>query len=272
MNSFSPLLEVRNLNKVYTQHEWFSRRRFQVKALDDVSLAIPQGGTVALVGESGSGKSTLAKCLALLEEPDSGEISFEGRDLLRVDRQALRQIRPQLQLIFQDAASAFNPRLSALEIIVEPLAIQGRGTRTERKKRGLELMEQTGLPPDSAGRRAFEFSGGQRQRLAIARALALEPKFLILDEALSGLDLSIQKQIVSLLLELQARASLTYLLVSHDLGLMAQIADHVAVMYEGKIIEQGSPRDVFDKPEHAHTQALLAAMPVLGNDSAAEDA
>ena len=269
MKPSQPLLEVRNLNKIYVQHRWFPGKRFRVKALDNVSLTIPQGSTLALVGESGSGKSTLAKCCTMLEEPDSGEIYFEGSNLAVMSQQELRQRRPQLQLIFQDAATAFNPRFSAAEIIAEPLVIQRRGSDGKRRKRALELMEQTGLPVEAAGRLASEFSGGQRQRLAIARALTLEPKCLILDEALSGLDLPIQRQIVRLLLELQARASLTYLFISHDLGLMAQIADKVAVMHQGKIVEERTPADLFSKPQHAHTQALLAAMPVLENRTTA---
>jgi len=272
MKPSQSLLEVRNLNKTYVQQRWFSGKRFQVKALDNVSLTIPQGRTFALVGESGSGKSTLAKCLTMLEEPDSGEIYFEGSNLVVMKQHERRRIRPQLQLIFQDAATAFNPRFSAAEIIAEPLVIQRRGSDEERRKRALELMEQTGLPVDAAGRSASEFSGGQRQRLAIARALVLEPRCLVLDEALSGLDLSIQRQIVRLLLELQARASLTYLFISHDLGLMAQIADQVAVMHQGKIVEEQAPLDLFSKPRHPHTQALLAAMPVLENCTTAGDA
>jgi len=272
MKPSQSLLEVRNLSKTYVQRRWLSGKQFQVRALDNVSLTIPQGRTFALVGESGSGKSTLAKCLTMLEEPDSGEIYFESANLVVMNRQELRRTRPQLQLIFQDSASAFNPRFSAAEIITEPLVIQRRGSDEERRKRALELMEQTGLPVDAAGRLASEFSGGQRQRLAIARALALEPKCLVLDEALSGLDLPIQRQIVRLLLELQAQASLTYLFISHDLGLMAQIADQVAVMHRGKIVEEQAPADLFSKPQHAHTQALVAAMPVLEDCATAGDA
>jgi ABC-type glutathione transport system ATPase component len=218
---------------------------------------------MALVGESGSGKSTLARCLALLEQPDSGDIDFDGNNLLRTEPKKLRQLRPQLQLIFQDTATAFNPRFSALEVIIEPLVIQRRGTDGERRRRALDLMERAGLPPDSAHRSALAFSGGQRQRLAIARALAAEPKFLILDETLSGLDLSMQRQILDLLIELQSRAGLAYLFISHDLGLVAQIAGEVAVMFQGKIVEQGPPAELFAKPRHAHTQALVTAMPRL---------
>ena len=263
MKPSQPLVEVRRLNKAYARDAWFSGHRFRVTALENVSLTIPQGDTFALVGESGSGKSTLAKCLVMLEEPDSGDISFEGNNLASMDGRELRHVRPQLQLIFQDAATALNPRFSALDIVMEPLEIQRRGTREKRKKRALELMEQTGLSADSANRSAMEFSGGQRQRLAIARALALEPKFLIFDEAVSGLDLSVQRQIVSLLLDLQSRAALTYLFISHDLALVAQIADRVAVLHDGKIVEEASPKDLFANPQHPHTRALVEATPTL---------
>jgi peptide/nickel transport system ATP-binding protein len=271
MKPSQPFFEVRNLSKTYTQDVWLSGRRFPIKALDDVSLAVRKGSTFALVGASGSGKSTLAKCLVSLEVPDSGSIWFEGRSLFPADRAHLKNTHWRLQLIFQDAATAFNPTFSVLEIIMEPLVIQGRGVREERRRRALDLMQQVELPVAAASRSPFELSGGERQRLAIARALAIEPKVLVLDEALSGLDLPIQKQIVRLLLEIQSRTSLTYLLISHDLGLVADIADHAAVMYEGRIVEEGVPLDLFSKPEHAHTQALVAAAPVLEHCSAAEE-
>lgn len=253
--------EVRNINKSYAQTCWFARRRAGVQALDDVSLAIPSASTFALVGESGSGKSTLAKCMALLEAPDSGEILSEGRNLLALNKRTLTCVRPQIQLIFQDAATAFNPRFSALEIVAEPLTIQNRGSKQERKERALELMEQVGIPAGAARKLPLEFSGGQRQRLALARALTLNPRLLILDEALSGLDLSIHGQMLNLLMELQSLHSLTYLYISHDLGTVGQIADQVAVMHQGKIVEQATPYELFRKPQHPQTQVLIAAMP-----------
>ncbi len=258
-----PLVHVQGLSKRYLQRRWFSREKFLVQALDNVELTIARGCTLALVGESGSGKSTLARCLARLEEPSSGEIWYEGRNLLDLSPQQLLPFRRQIQLIFQDPASALNPRLSAVEIVAEPLAIQQCGTKKERHQRALELMEQVGLPPQWRDRLPLEFSGGQRQRLAIARALALEPKFLILDEALSGLDLSLQAQIVNLLLELQALHSLTYLYISHDLSLVGHIADEVAVMHQGKIVERARTSELFAHPQHPHTRALLAAIPML---------
>src|SRR5260370_3377009 len=179
MKPSQSLLEVRNLNKTYVQRRWLSGKRFQVKALDNVSLTIPQGRTFALVGESGSGKSTLAKCLTMLEEPDSGEIYFEGSNLVVMKQHERRRIRPQLQLIFQDAATAFNPRFSAAEIIAEPLVIQRRGSDEERKKRALDLMAQTGLPVDAAGRSASDFSVGQGKRRRHPLELGLPPRGLL---------------------------------------------------------------------------------------------
>ncbi len=198
-----------------------------VRALDGVDLTIAVGGTTALAGQSGSGKSTLARCLARLERPDAGEIT--GTE--------------SVQLVFQDAAGSLNPRMRAAEIVAEPLAIRGI-PRAERRRRALELMAQCGLSPDSAERFPFEFSGGQRQRLAIARALTLEPELLILDEALSGLDLSIQAQISNLLADLQEARGLTYLHITHDLTLARRVADHIAVMHRGRITECGSARDL----------------------------
>ncbi len=263
----APLLHVQGLSKHYVQHRWFSRDKFLVQAIDNVELTIPSGSTLALVGESGSGKSTLARCLARLEEPSSGEIWFDGRNLLALTARELLPIRQQIQLIFQDPTAALNPRLSAAEVIAEPLDILGRGTKKEQRQRAVELMEQVGLSPQWADRLPLEISGGQRQRLAIARALVLQPKFLILDEALSGLDLSIQAQIVNLLLELQASHSLTYLYISHDLSLIGHLADEVVVMHQGKIVERARTAELFAHPQHQHTRALLAANPALQSEA-----
>ncbi len=257
------LVHIHGLSKHYVQRRWFSRDKFLVQAIDNVELTIPSGSTLALVGESGSGKSTLARCLARLEEPSSGEIWFDGRNLLALSAGELLPVRQQIQLIFQDPTAALNPRLSAAEVIAEPLVILGRGTKKERRQGALELMEQVGLAPQWADRLPLELSGGQRQRLAIARALVLQPKFLILDEALSGLDLSIQAQIVNLLLELQASHSLTYLYISHDLSLIGHLANEVVVMHQGKIVERARTSELFGNPQHPHTRALLAASPTL---------
>ncbi|MBI3670321.1 MAG: ABC transporter ATP-binding protein [Acidobacteria bacterium] len=255
----APLLQVNSLRKSYQQRRWLSRKKYEVAALEGVDLAIARGTTLALVGESGSGKSTLARCLVRLEEPTSGEIWYEGRNLLCVSRAELRDLRRQIQVIFQDPAAALNPRFTAAEIVAEPLAIATHRSKKEQRERALDLMEQVELPRQAADRRAGEFSGGQRQRLAIARALALEPKLLILDEAFSALDLSIQAQIVNLLLDLQAARGLTYLYITHDLSLVGHLADEVAVMFRGQIVERAAPAALLRHPQHPHTRALVAA-------------
>jgi ABC-type glutathione transport system ATPase component len=261
--SSAALVRVANLSKSYVQRRWLSRGQFTVRALEAVDLVIFRGRTLALVGESGSGKSTLARCLVRLEEPTSGEIWFDGRNLLSLGRVELRAARGQIQLIFQDPAAALNPHLTALEIVAEPLVVQGRGRPREQRERALALMEQVGLARQWASRSPAEFSGGQRQRLAIARALALEPWLLILDEALSALDLSVQAQIVNLLLELQASRGLTYLYITHDLSLVPHLADEVAVMQGGTIVERGTPAGLLRRPQHPHSRALVAAVPLL---------
>jgi ABC-type glutathione transport system ATPase component len=225
------LVKARALCKRYVQRAPFSRKKFVIDALTDLDLEIAPGCLTALVGESGSGKSTLASCLGMLEKPDRGEIWFEGSKISLANSRELTALRPKIQMVFQDSAGALNPRFSAAQIIEEPLEIQGRESGPRLRARACELMEEVGLSPDAANRFPLEFSGGQRQRLAIARAIALKPIFLILDESLSGLDLATQAQILNLLLDLQTSHSLTYLLISHDLSLVGQVADFVAVMH-----------------------------------------
>jgi ABC-type glutathione transport system ATPase component len=259
-----PLLEARALRKVYAGSRGRLRGRHEVVALGGVSLAIREGATFALVGESGSGKSTLARCLAALEQPDVGEVHFRGRmlrDLEREDRLALRR---SVQMVFQDSSSALNPRFTAEQIITEPLLIQSIGDPNERRGRAQELMEKVGLDTAMLSRRPAQFSGGQRQRLAIARALVLRPSLLILDEALTGLDLPVQAQILALLRALKNDIGLTYLFISHDLRLMAGIADEIAIMYRGQIVECGIPAEIVEHPQHEHTRALIAAVPGRG--------
>ena len=256
------LVRTRALCKRYGQRGPFSRR-YAVDALIDVELEIASGCMTALVGESGSGKSTLASCLGMLETSDSGEIWFEGNEISRWGARKLAPLRPKIQMVFQDSAGALNPGFTAAEIIEEPLEIQRRESGQRLHARACELMEEVGLSPDWASRSPLEFSGGQRQRLAIARAIALKPAFLILDESLSGLDLSTQAQILNLLLELQTAHSLTYLLISHDLSLVGQVADFVVVMHQGRIAEQGPRQQVFANPQHAHTRELLGSVRVL---------
>ena len=253
------LMRVQGLSKQYVQRRIFSRNQVVVDALKNVDLEIQPECLTALVGTSGSGKSTLAACLAMLEMPDAGEIWFEGQEISRCGPRDLAWLRPKIQMVFQDSAGALNPFFSAAQIVAEPLEVQGRESGSKLQRRVCELMEEVGLSPDWADRSPLQFSGGQRQRLAIARALALQPSLLILDESLSGLDLITQAQILNLLADIQVAHSLTCLLISHDLGLVGQISDHVAVMHQGTIIERGTRQQVFENPQHAHTRELLAS-------------
>jgi len=261
MNTPAPdaLASIRNLSKRYVQRRAFSRTRFAVDALRGVNLEIRHGSTMALVGESGAGKSTLVRCLALLEKPTDGEIWFDALNLLSLDRGQLFSIRGQIQLIFQDPVSALNPGMSVAEIIEEPLLIQMWGTKYERRRRAMELIDQVGLATVSAPKRPLDLSGGQRQRLAIARALALRPKLLILDEAFSNLDLATRESILLLLAALQAEHALTYVHVLHDLRLACEVSGEVAVIHQGQIVEHTSTERLFSHPEHPYTRLLLQA-------------
>jgi ABC-type glutathione transport system ATPase component len=258
--NMQPLLKAENLLKRYAKRSLAGARE-ELLALDGVSLTIFPGTTLAVVGESGSGKSTLASCLACLESPTAGNIWFEGKNLVKLGERARRQVRPQIQLIFQDPASSLNPRWSVLEILVEPLILQGKFKPEEMKQHASSLLARVGLPPDIVERLPTELSGGQRQRLAIARALALEPKLLILDEALSALDCSVQAQIANLLMELQSTLGMTYLFITHDLAMAAYLADEIAVMNRGRIVEQGPAEKILKQPQHEITLRLLAAVP-----------
>lgn len=257
----SPLLQVRGLSKSFVRTQTTSGSAREIVALQNVSLELFRGETLALIGESGSGKSTLARCVVRMEEPDQGEIRFEGCDVLQFRGEELRLFRCDVQMIFQDAASSLNPRFTATEIVTEPLMIQGRLPRREQRERATQLLSGVGLPAQMLGRFPAEFSGGQRQRLALARALSLEPKLLILDEALSALDLSIQASMVELLLGLQELRGLSYLFITHDLSLAACMANEIAVMQAGQIVERGEAANILKCPAHAHTRALLAASP-----------
>lgn len=237
------LISVRNLSKRYKPRGLFSHPQAEKQALQEVGLSIARGSLTALVGPSGSGKSTLARCIALLESADAGEICFEGQDLTRLHSAELRMLRPRLQYVFQDAAAALNPRLSAAEAIGEPLAIQNTGTREERKRRVETLMEQTGLDPAALHRSCHEFSGGQKQRIVIARALALAPSLLIFDESFSGLDPETRDEILDLLVSLRRKLGITQLLISHDLELVSRVADKILIMREGRIIQQQKTGD-----------------------------
>src|SRR5215469_777069 len=260
--NMQPLLEVENLVKTYSRKK-FAGTREEVRALDNVSFTIFRGTTLAIVGESGSGKSTLGLCLACLEKPTSGLIRFEDKDLVRLGEKNLRAIRRRVQMIFQDPASSFNPRWTILEILAEPLALQGTLGRDEIRPRAHLVLQQVGLSPDMEEKLPRELSGGQRQRLAIARALMLDPELLILDEALSGLDCSVQAQIANLLIELQSARGMTYLFITHDLAMAGHLGDEIAVMSKGRIVEQGAPDKMLKQPENEITRQLLAAAPRL---------
>ena len=259
-NRIVPLLRVSGLSKHYVQQRTFSRAEFTVNAFADVDLTLFRGKTLALVGESGAGKSSLARCIALLERPSAGKMKLEGTELLALDRKDLYRVRHRIQMIFQDPTSALNPGLTACEIVMEPLEIQREGTKLQRRERALQLMEQVGLDPNWARKLPLEFSGGQRQRLAIARALALKPSVLILDEVLSNLDAWNQALILKLLGDLQVSHALGYLHISHDLRLVSQFADEVAVMYQGRIVEQKKTRELFSSSEHFYTKKLLSTV------------
>lgn len=253
------LVQVRGLSKGFVQRAPFSRKKFSIQALEMVDLEIQPRCLTAIVGESGSGKSTLAACIASFLKPDSGEIWFEGSEISNCSAQKLASLRTKIQLIFQDSAGALNPRFTAAQTIAEPLEIQNLAAGSKLHSMACDLMEQVGLLPDWADRTPSQLSGGQRQRLAIARSLALQPSLLILDESLSGLDLVTQTQILDLLLQLQRSRALTYLLISHDVSLVGQVADFVAVMHKGKIVEQGAKNQVLAAPKHEYTCALLSS-------------
>ncbi|MDR7466193.1 MAG: ABC transporter ATP-binding protein [Armatimonadota bacterium] len=259
------LLEAEGVSKTFPLTVGLLRRRIgEVRAVEDVTLAIRAGETLALVGESGSGKTTLAKVLIRLLTPTSGLIRFEGRDLTRLPERALQSVRRQMQIVFQDPASSLNPRRRVKDIVAAPLEVHGIGTPRSRLQRVGELLERVELPPrDFMFRYPHALSGGQRQRVAIARALALEPKFVVLDEPTSALDVSVQAKIVALLKRLQGELSLTYLFISHDLSLVRNVADTIAVMYLGKVVEIAQTEELFRAPSHPYTRALLSTIPVV---------
>jgi oligopeptide/dipeptide ABC transporter ATP-binding protein len=257
------LLEVKNLVKHFVaERSVFGRPTAYIKAVDGVSFSVEAGKTLALVGESGCGKSTVSRLVLRLIEPDSGQIQFEGRDLIAFGADELRAFRRNAQIIFQDPYASLNPRMTVSQILSEPLALHDLVPSTQRRARVEELLRLVGLEPRFARRYPHEFSGGQRQRIAIARALAVEPKLIICDEPVSALDVSIRSQILNLLHDLQERLGLAYIFVSHDLAVVKHIADRVAVMNLGKIVETADTQSLFAAPRHPYSRALLSAIPV----------
>lgn len=256
------LLVVRDLVKQFpVRRGAFKRVVGHVKAVDRVSFSIASGETLALVGESGSGKTTTGRCILRLMEPSSGEIYFDGEDLLGLEPPRLRRTRRKMQIIFQDPHSSLNPRMKIADIVSEPLVVHRVGDRRQIAERTVELLRLVGLDPSAGSRFPHEFSGGQRQRIGIARAIALHPRFIVADEPVTALDVSIQAQILNLLLELQERLLLSYLLIAHDLRIVEQISDRVAVMYLGRIVELAPKGELYARPLHPYTQALLEAIP-----------
>jgi oligopeptide transport system ATP-binding protein len=262
------MVDVAGLVKTFERRQAPWSRPFIVRAVDGVSFTIDEGETFGLVGESGSGKTTTARCLLRLVEPTAGSFVFRGEQVFGAPASRLRALRREMQMTFQDPDSSLNPRLQAGAIVEEGLVIHGLGSPAERRARVTELFELVGLDPRRQDRHPCEFSGGQRQRLGIARALALRPAFLVADEPVSSLDVSIQAQIVNLLMDLQQRLGLTLMLVAHDLRLVRHLCSRVAVMYRGRIVETGAADAVFRAPAHPYTRALISAMPDPGPGAA----
>ena len=240
----------------------FSRRSGAVRAVDGVSFAIGRGETLGLVGESGCGKTTVARLVLRLEVPTAGRVLFDGTDLLALPPRALRAKRRELQIVFQDPMSSLNPRMTVGEILAEPLRVHRIASGAALDARVVELLEQVGIPPGWRSRYPHEFSGGQRQRIGVARAIALGPRLVVCDEAVSALDVSVQAQVLNLLLELRERLGLAYLFISHDLSVVRHVSDRVAVMYLGQIVEEAPTAALFETPAHPYTRALLSAIPV----------
>lgn len=256
------ILEARHLNKTYTQRSGrFGFGTTEIKALNDVSINLKQGSTLAVVGESGSGKSTLARCLLQLQPYDSGDVMFQGESLAQLDKDALRNVRKNLQMVFQDPFASLNPRMRVGDIVGEGLLIHHIGTVASRTELVHQMLERVGLSAEDAKKFPHQFSGGQRQRIGIARALVLQPKVVICDEPVSALDVSVQAQILLLLKSLQKEMGLSYIFISHDLRVVRHIANDIVVMHKGKVVEQGAVESIYTSPQQSYTQQLLQAIP-----------
>ena len=253
------LLEIRNLAKHFHSRD----RKSLVRAVDGVSLTVERGKTLGIVGESGCGKSTLARLIVRLIEATAGEVMLEGENVLTLDARRMRARRRDLQMVFQDPYASLDPRMTVGQIVAEPLEIHAVGTARDRREKVAELLRLVGLDPRAGSRYPHEFSGGQRQRIGIARAIALEPKLLVLDEPVSALDLSIQSQVLNLLMDLKSRLGLSYIFISHDLSVVEHVSDEIAVMYLGKVVERGPAVQLLTAPLHPYTRALISAIPEI---------
>ena len=256
------LVEVKNLKKYFLRKSFFSIKSDVVRAVDDISFYIKKGETFGLIGESGCGKSTTGKLILRLLEPTGGKVYFEGHDIFKMNNKEIKNLRRKMQIIFQDPFASLNPRMTIEQIIAEPLKIHKLANGTKLKRRVLDLMELVGLNPELATRYPHELSGGQRQIVGIARALAVEPIFIVADEPVSSLDVSIRAQILNLMQDLQKNLGLTYLFITHDLSTIKYLSNRIAVMYLGKIVEIGKTEDIFNDPLHPYTKALLSAIPI----------
>jgi len=257
------LLQVQDLKKYYYREQFLSRDRQPVRAVDGVSFSIRKKETLGLVGESGCGKTTVGKSVLRLIEPTSGKVFFKGENLLPLRREELRRLRPHMQFIFQDPYESLNPRMRVREIVGEGLEVHGIASGREKERQVLEILQRVGLHPQDAARYPHEFSGGQRQRIGIARAISLRPELVVADEPVSALDVSIQAQILNLLMDLRDQLGLTYLFISHDLRVIRHVSDRIAVMYRGKIVEMAGAVELFRRPLHPYTDLLLTSIPHL---------
>jgi oligopeptide transport system ATP-binding protein len=266
-NGGAPLVEVKSLKKYFPIRKGILQREVaRVHAVDDVSVAVNPGETIGLVGESGCGKSTLGRCIVKLLDPTEGDVVFQGRSIAKLGARAMRPLRREMQMVFQDPYASLNPRKRVGTIVSDPLRIHGIGDRASRKKQVEELLEAVGLSPEHYNRFPHEFSGGQRQRIGVARALALRPKLVVADEPVSALDVSIQAQMINLFEDLQEEFSLTYVFIAHDLGVVRHVSDRIAVMYLGKLVELSPAEELYTRPIMPYTEALLSAVPIPDPD------
>jgi len=261
MTNLKPLLQVKNVKKFYTVQKFGEFKKGVVKAVNDVSFNLYEGETYGLVGESGCGKSTLGKTLLQLEEPNGGEAIYKEKNLFKLTKKELRESRRELQMVFQDPYSSLNPKINIGKALEEPLAIHSIGNAKERTEKAMEVLKNVGLQPEHYFRLPHELSGGQRQRIGLARALILNPKIVICDEPVSALDVIIQSQIINLMRKIQRDLNLTYLFISHDIGVVRHISDRIGVMYLGNLVEEAETDEMFENPLHPYTQVLLSAVP-----------